>query len=186
MRIDERLELLSLDSMLRRVKVLVLKDARIPLPDGYIEAKKGDEIDVPRWEAEILAREGIAKVKEEVDVNYINNFHYKERRSASGSQLVQLPQDFYVAVGSYIKSLDEAIKVSPSHMLINDKDISEKNVMELAQIRLSKIIRLSQTDLGDEEVGNMTPEEVLIYSQLKETVNSWKKYIQSLTGVEQK
>ncbi|MGC9112503.1 GINS complex subunit Sld5 [Acidilobus sp.] len=183
MKLEERLQLLSFDGMLRPIKVMILNDCTIPLPDGPLQAKKGDEVEVPRWIAEVLSKEGYAKPKEEVDVNYINNYHYKERRSASGSHLAQLPSDFYVAVGEFIRSLDEAIKRSPSHMLINDKDVSEKNVIELSQLRLSKIVRLAQTDMGDEEVPNMTPEEVLIYTQLKNAFNSWKNYIQSLMGV---
>ena len=182
MKLDERLQLLGIDALLRPVKVMILSDCRVPLPEGPLQAKKGDEVEVPRWIAEVLVSQGLAKYKEEVNVNYVNMYHYKERRSTTGSQLAQLPPDFYVSVGEFIRSLEEEIKRSPSHMLINDKDMSEKNIIELSETRLSKIIRLAQTDMGDEEVPKMTPEEALVYSQLKTTVSAWKKYIESLMG----
>jgi len=67
-------------------------------------------------------------------------------------------------------------------MLINDRDVSEKSLLELSQLRLNKIMRLAQTDTEEDVLGNMTPEEALVYSVIRETVNSWRKYIQSLIG----
>ncbi|MGC9210024.1 MAG: GINS complex subunit Sld5 [Acidilobus sp.] len=182
MRLAERMKLIELDFLLRPAKVMILKDYSLVLPEGRLSVKKGDEVDVPRWLASVLISRGIAKPKDEVDVNYINSYHYRERRSSTTSQLVQLPPDFYVTVGDYIRRLEEQIKVQPSHMLINDRDVSEKNLLELSQLRLNKIIRLAQTDAGDEALPNMTPEEALLYSSIKETIESWRRYVQGLIG----
>lgn len=182
MRLADRMKLIEIDALLRPVKVMILKEYTITLPGERLSVKKGDEIEVPRWMAEWLIERGVAKPKEEVDLNFINGYHFKERRSSSSSQLAQLPPDFYVTVGEYMRRLDEQIKAQPSHMLINDRDVSEKNVLELSQLRLNKIIRLAQTDAGDEALTNMTPEEALLYSAIKETVESWRRYVQSLVG----
>lgn len=182
MRLEERMRLIEIDALLRPVKIMVLRDYSLPLPSERLTVKKGDEVEVPRWLAQTLVERGVAKPKDEVDVNFINGYHYKERRSSSSSQLVQLPQDFYVSVGEYLRRLDEQIKAQPSHMLINDRDVSEKNLLELSQLRLNKILRLAQTDAGDEALNSMTPEEALLYSAIKETVESWRKFVQGLVG----
>ncbi|MGC9071415.1 MAG: GINS complex subunit Sld5 [Acidilobus sp.] len=182
MKLADRMKLVEIDSLLRPVKVMIVKDYNLVLAEGRLSAKKGDEVEVPRWLAQALLVKGIARPKEEVDVNYINSYHYKERRSSTTSQLTQLPPDFYIAVGEYIRGLEEQIKAQPSHMLINDRDVSEKNLLELSQLRLNKIMRLAQTDAGNEAVPSMTPEEALLYSTIKETIESWRKYIQDLVG----
>ncbi|ESQ23187.1 MAG: GINS complex subunit Sld5 [uncultured Acidilobus sp. MG] len=182
MKLTERLRLIELDSLLRPVRVMILRDYVLTLPEGKLSVKKGDEVEVPRWMVQTLMSRGVAKPKDVVDVNYINSYHYKERRTSAITQLSQLPQDFYVAVGEYLRRLDEEIRAQPSHMLINDRDVSEKSLLELSQLRLNKIMRLAQTDTEEDVLGNMTPEEALVYSVIRETVNSWRKYIQSLIG----
>ncbi|MEB2793824.1 MAG: DNA replication complex GINS family protein [Caldisphaeraceae archaeon] len=181
MKFEERLRLLNLDSRLRRTRVLLLRDYNsLPMPGGVMSVRKGDEIEVPRWEAEFLKERGVAEIKEEgIDIDYINNYHFREKRNSAPNQLTSLPQDFYLKIRSFIKKLDEAISKSPSHMLINDREAAEKNFLELSDVRLIKIIRLSQTD-GDELKDRMTPEELLLYTTMKEIVKSWKEYVQSL------
>jgi len=65
-------------------------------------------------------------------------------------------------------------------MLINDREVAEKNFIELSENRLLKIIRLSQTN-GDDLKDRMTPEEVLVYVMIKDIISSWKNYVLSLS-----
>jgi DNA replication factor GINS len=178
---EKRLKLLSLDSKLKETKVLMLKDYQsLPIPEGSINARKGDEIEMPRWQAEILSQDGIGQIKEEgIDINFINTYHFREKRNNAPNQLIGLSQDFYFKISNFIKSLDDAIAKSPSHMLINDREVAEKNFVELFEIRLTKLLRLSQTN-GDELKDRMTPEELLLYTTIKEVISSWRKYMQSL------
>lgn len=181
MKFDKRLKLLSYDSLVRHTKVMMKKDYLLQLPGGSINAKKGDEIDLPRWHAEYLKNIGVVEIKdEEIDINYINTYHFREKRNSAPNQLTSLPQDFYIKVSNFIKNLDAAISQSPTHMLINDREVAEKNFIELSENRLLKIIRLSQTN-GDDLKDKMTPEEVLIYTMSKEIITSWRNYIMSLS-----
>ena len=157
------------------------KDYVLSLSGGTINAKKGDEIDLPRWQAEYLESIDVAEIKEEeVDINYLNSYHFREKRNQAPSQLSSLPQDFYIKIGNFIKSLDDAISQSPTHMLINDREAAEKNFIELSENRLLKLIRLSQTN-GDDLRDRMTPEEFLVYFTIKNIVSSWRSYILNLS-----
>ncbi|AFZ70414.1 GINS complex subunit Sld5 [Caldisphaera lagunensis DSM 15908] len=157
------------------------KDYILSLSGGTINAKKGDEIDLPRWQALYLKSIDVADIKEEeVDINYLNSYHFKEKRNQAPNQLSPLPQDFYIKISSFIKSLDKAISQNPTHMLINDREAAEKNFIELSESRLLKLIRLSQTN-GDDLRDRMTPEEFLIYSTIKNIIFSWRSYILNLS-----
>ena len=171
---------------MRPVRVIILKDVRIPVTDKPMDLRKGSEVELPRWVAEVLVEDGVAKFKDVIDLNYINAYHYKEKRTASTSQLSQLPPDFYVKVKEYIKSLEESLRSSPNFMLLNDREVSEKNLLEISQIRLGKIIRLAQTEVQEDVTPLLTPEETLVYSLVREVVESWRSYIQSLVGGEGK
>ncbi|MFP3144564.1 MAG: GINS complex subunit Sld5 [Caldisphaera sp.] len=181
MKFEKRLKLLSYDSIVRRKRVMMKKDYVLSFPDGTINAKKGDEIDIPMWQAEYLKSIGVADIKdEEVDINYINTYHFREKKNQAPNQLTSLPQDFYIKIGNLIKNLDNAIAKTPTHMLINDREVAEKNFIELSENRLLKIIRLSQTN-GDDLKDRMTPEEVLVYVMIKDIISSWKNYVLSLS-----
>ncbi len=162
----------------------MLRDETVPLPDGTLSAKKGDEVEAPRWVARVLVARGAAKLKDEVDITYLNSYQYRERRTAAPSQLPQLPPDFYIKVSEYLRSLDEQLRTSPSAMLMRDRESGEKALMEIAQLRLSKVIRLAQVESQEDLTASMTPEEALLYTRLRELLGSWKSYVASLAGGE--
>lgn len=181
MGVDYRIELIREDYNLRRVRVVFLRDyPQLPTPGGIINVRRGDEVDLPRWQAKLLERAGVAEIREEdIGVDYVNMYHYREKRRPSADQISPLPQDFYQRVSRLVERLDSMIRETPSHMLIRDREVVEKNVLELSEARLVKIIRLIQAG-GEEYKGSMTPEEVLVFNSISGVIQAWRRYIKTL------
>jgi len=183
----DRLKMIMIDYELRLVKVVFLKNVRaLPTPSGRIDVKRGDEVEIPRWQARILEQAGVAEIREkELDIDGINMYHYKEKRKTAPNQLSQLPQDFYLKARDLVARLNELIRENPSHMLLRDREIVEKNLVELAETRLAKIVRLALTG-GEEFRDRMTPEESMIYDEVSDIAKAWRKYIESIFYVGEK
>ncbi len=184
MRFYDRLRLIIDDYEYRSVRVVFLRDyPGLPTPHGRVNARRGDEMDLPRWQARILEREGVVEVRDRlIDVDTINMYHYQEKKKASPKALSQLPQDFYLKVRDLIRKIDETIREDPRRVnlvLLQDRDIIERNLYDLAQTRLLKIIRLAVTG-GEEFRERLTPEESLIYGSVSDVSEAWRKYIQSI------
>ncbi len=182
--IEERLKLVKLDYEFRRVKVLFIKDyPSLPTPTGFIDVRRGDEIELPRWQARLLKDLGYVEVKDGyVDLDYINIHHFRERRSSAGAMITQVPQDFYMRAFELIERLNKLVKESPSQTILRDREVAERNLIDLAEARLTKILKLSYT--GSEEFRDrMTPEERVIYNHIMEILESWRRYIRdSIVG----
>jgi DNA replication factor GINS len=164
------------------VKVVFIRDyPRLPTPGGVINARGGDEVELPRWQARMLEEEGYVEVRERgVDVDYINYVHYHEARKHAANKLVDVPPSFYRSVRELVESIDRALLEKPSHMLVTDRENIERMVLQIAQRRLSKIVRLVMTG-GEEEVRDkLTPEEAIVMSALEEVISSWMRYVESL------
>ncbi len=181
MNLDERLELIRLDYEARNVRVLFLKNyPELPAPGGRLNARKGDELELPRWQARILEEKGIVEVKDKrLSIDTVNNFHYREKRKTGANQLIQLPLDFYLKARELVEELNQLIKEKPSHMLLKDREMLEKNLIELAETRLMKIVRLALTG-GEELRERMTPEETLVYMNIHDSVSRWRRYIEEI------
>ncbi len=181
MKLDERLKLIQLDYETRNVRVVFLKNYHgLPTPAGRVNARRGDELDLPRWQARLLEANGLVEVKDKkLDIDTVNTYHYREKRRTAANQLTPLPNDFYLKARELVEELNKLIQEHPTHMLLRDREILEKNLVELAETRLVKILRLALTS-GEELRDRMTPEENLVYTGVNEITRMWKEYI---TGI---
>lgn len=181
--IGERLKLVRLDYEFRRVRVVFLRDyPRLPTPLGLIDVRRGDELELPRWQARLLKEAGYVDVRDDrIDIDYVNLYHYKERRSGTASQLTQIPEDFYARVSELIGRLDKLIKESPSQAIYRDREVVERNLLDIAEARLAKILRLSYSG-GEEFRERMTPEERVVYNHVMEVIESWRGYLKNLVA----
>ncbi|MCE4628277.1 MAG: DNA replication complex GINS family protein [Desulfurococcales archaeon] len=176
---ESQLKLISMDYVLRPVRVVFLTTPEdpVPTPGGPVRVRKGDEIELPRWQAKLLAESGIVEVRDEpIDLDTVNMFHYREKRRTGANQLTPLPQDFYPKAFELVERLDKLIRERPYHMLLRDREILEKNLIELSETRLAKIIRLAMTEEGGVRE-KLTPEETVVYDRILATIRSWRDYI---------
>ncbi len=180
-RVRERLKLIETDFVTSLVRVQFVKDyGDLPTLNGIVSLRRGDEVELPRWQAEELLKKGYVNIKEQaISLDEVNFYHYREKRSQSASAPQQLPQDFYLKAKELVKSLDKAIRKSPSSMLLRDRETIEKNIMELAETRLIKIIRLAQAG-GEEYREKMTPEETILYNIVRSLLEAWRGYVSGL------
>ena len=178
-----RLKLIVLDYEMSPVRVLALRDiGPLPLPQGMVTVRRGDELEVPRWQARLLASRSLVEIRERgLDIDAVNMYHYREKRGQAANQLQGLPQDFYLAARDLVARLNEMIRESPSTMLIRDREVLEKNLLDLAETRLSKLLRLAVSG-GEEFKERMTPEEALIYDLVRSVVEVWRSYAKELAG----
>jgi len=182
--IGKRLKLILYDYEFRGVRVVFVKDyPRLPTPGGTINVRRGDELELPRWQARMLESMGVAEISEKpLDPTMVNMYHYQEKKRPYPNALVGLPQDFYLKVREYIRRIDEAIKQDPrkvNYVLLRERETLERNLYDLAQTRLAKILRLALGG-GEEFRDRMTPEESLIYSEIADVSEEWRRYIQSI------
>lgn len=174
-----QLELISLDYMVRPVRVVFLESPGepVPTPGGPVRVRRGDEIELPRWQAKMLADRGLVEVRDEpIDLKTVNIYHYREKKKVGANQLSELPQDFYPKAFELVERLDRLIQEKPYHMLIRDREILEKNLVELSEARLAKIIRLAMTEEGGVRE-RLTPEETVVYDRLLDTIKGWRSYL---------
>ncbi|MEN2999905.1 MAG: GINS complex subunit Sld5 [Acidilobaceae archaeon] len=184
--IKERLELARLLYQQRKVKVMFMKDyPALPTPSGFINARRGDELELPRWQAKLLKAMGYADIREApLDIGHINQQHFRERRGESAGQLVSLQPDFYLKAGELVALLNSLIRENPSAAIIRDREGAERNIVDLADVRLGKMLRLAQA--GERGVmERMTPEEIALYLHLLEGVDAWKGYVRSISRGEE-
>lgn len=181
MRLREKLELVRLDYETRSVRVVFLKNYdKLPTPGGLINAKKGDEMELPRWQALMLYNKGVVDVKDKkLDLDTINTYHYREKRRAAANQITPLPLDFYMKAKELVEELNRLIQERPTHMLLKDREILEKNLIELGETRLLKILRLALTS-SEGFRDKMTPEEDLIYTSINEITSTWRRRIEEI------
>jgi len=179
--VKERFDLIKLDYEAKGVRVLFLKNYRgLPTSAGRVNARRGDELELPRWQARILEERGIVEVKDKkLDIDTVNTYHYREKRKTAANQLSPLPSDFYLKARELVEELNKLIKEKPSHMLLKDREILEKNLIELAETRLLKIVRLALTS-SEEFRERMTPEETLVYMNIHDTASTWRSYIEEI------
>ncbi|MCS7107200.1 MAG: DNA replication complex GINS family protein [Acidilobaceae archaeon] len=180
--IKERLELAKLLYQQKRVKVMFIKDyPALPTPAGFMNVRRGDELELPRWQAKLLKAMGYADVREApLDIGHINQQHFRERRGESAGQLVPLQSDFYSKAGELVALLNSMIRENPSSAIIKDREGAERNIADLAEVRLGKMLRLAQA--GERGVmDRMTPEEVALYLYMLEGIEAWKGYVRSIS-----
>ncbi len=180
--LEVKLKLVKAHFDIEPVKVVFIRDyPGLPTPGGVINVSKGDELELPRWQAKLLESEGYVEVRERgVDIDYINYVHYHEVKKTAANRLVEVPPSFYRSVGELVEKIDRALLEKPSHMLVTDRENVERMVLQIAQRRLSKMVRLALTGGGGEVKDKLTPEEALVMSALEEIVSAWSRFVSSL------
>jgi DNA replication initiation complex subunit (GINS family) len=98
--------------------------------------------------------------------------------SSGGGKLTQVPQDFYMKAFELIGRLNKLIRETPSQAILRDREVAERNLIDIAEARLAKILKLTYSG-GEEFRDKMTPEERIIYNHLVEVLESWRSHVKS-------
>jgi hypothetical protein len=152
------------------VKVEVLSD----LDDGILNkyglknVKKGDTIEVPLWVAETLEDLGLGKSVEEGFE--LELFRILNREKLQGQyKLSPIKSDFYLKLRRYLIKLGK----NASNEAFNKIHIYAQDLITL---RLNKIISLAISASNIDQISSsMTPEELVLYREVRELVTLWKR-----------
>ncbi len=181
--IRDRLELLSRDYETELVRVVFLREHHLATPSGVSSFSRGDEVDLPRWQARELRSRGIVEPKErEIGAEDIARIHFSEVHSKGAVELAPLPERFYMMAREYIRSLDQAIKENPNPALFTDRANTEKLVADIVDRRLNKIFRLAIAGGDDSALDKMTPEEKILYQTLLTIIREWRNSVIGYLG----
>lgn len=143
------------------------------IEDDYVELVKGSEYTLPRWIAQQLIEEGLAKpVDEPVDVAKVARIAFNESRLKSSTKFEKLSGYFYMAVNREVAELLRKYKsidsVSKARELSERLDKLVASIKQLHKTRLSKLLSLlSMQELTPEALSNLSEEEKHLYSSLK-------------------
>lgn len=176
--IRELLELVRLSYRFGKVKVQFLRDyPELPTYFGLVSVKRGEEVELPRWQAQLLKAMGYVEIKEAlVDISYINKQHFKEKKGSSPGMPEHLPSDFYFRASQFVAALDSLLRKETSHAVLRDREAAERNILDLAERRLVKILSSVTAD-PKEARGRVTPEEEILLLILSDAVETWREYI---------
>ncbi|MFP3269061.1 MAG: hypothetical protein GU347_03100 [Desulfurococcales archaeon] len=164
------------------VKVIItVENASIKLPNGGIaNVKKGDEIEVPRWMANLLDEKGIAKRKwNEVQLQELSKIDYKTRTVKSPREVESLPSNFYWIWTEYLEHLEKVIKSTPDPNYIYERKRVSEFLNRIMSRRIAILIDAILTS-GVEMpslLSKVTPEELVLLEKFQGDFKEWKEIL---------
>jgi len=130
---------------------------------GIQEPKEGDILDVEYWLGALMTKAGYSKMITEDFENEVLNSLNREKLIGQ-YQLGSIKPDFYVKLKALLLN-KEASDISKIKMY----------AMDLLTIRINKIVHLALQGAEYEKLSaSMTPEESILFQEIKETIDYWK------------
>jgi hypothetical protein len=131
--------------------------------------RKEQEVELRYWIASELAKAGIVRFKEKVDLSYLYDLYWKEIIQP-GRKLFPLPKDFYPKARRLLAEL----KARNS----DDYEKALRLVTDIVNCRLKKIVALSSMpSLTLRELENFSEEERILYDALHSIIERYRKEI---------
>jgi len=144
--------------------------------------EEGREYDVKYWIAHELERAGIARIKEEeqLDIKKLNNIHWKESGIVHARQLSTLEENFYPKLRRYLANLKKGAIGNPEKIREYEKVM--RMSQDIVNVRLRKIVSLaSSPEQTNQILKDMAKEEHILYERLHTLINEWKSKILKVT-----
>ena len=169
-----------------KTRIVLTRD--IPdLPPKFskaLNAKIGQEVEVPYWTARELVQLGDARFREEDVLNYtsLSKIHWRETIPAS-RQLPALQPNFYCLLRRHVADLKELSK--RDQVKLRELERTENLVRDIVNCRIRKIVSLAASPTPSEElIQGLTYEERSLYGILNKTIIEWKtKLLGSGAGI---
>ena len=139
--------------------------------------RQGQEVELPFWIAVHFVQMGYARFRDEdqLTLNTLSTTHYKETLPGS-RQIPKLAKNFYFQVRRLIRDLKAQEAKDRTKGRDLDKAISLSR--DIVNIRVKKIASLSASgEQPTELTSNLTAEELALYRNIRNGVESWRKDI---------
>jgi hypothetical protein len=144
--------------------------------------EEGNDYEVYYWAALELEKGGIARLKEEdqVDSVKLNKVQWTERIQTSG-QVSKLPDYVYPKLRRRLAELRKEISKDPEK--IREYERFRQLTQDITNSRLRKIVSIASAPAQTENtLRNFTTEEKLLYDRLYRLINNWRKQILEYEG----
>jgi len=177
---SELLELIELSYKLERVRVMVVKDYGSLEIDGVVyELRRGTEIELPRWIAEVLEEAGIVEVLETgLGLEDIARIHFSTHSVKSMRELERLPENFYIQAKEYLRELEARIRRELNTTLLEEKQKAELYLVEIINRRLGMILQVLRSPASLAEIyEKFTEEEKLLADALRGLIEEWREKV---------
>jgi len=150
--------------------------ARADIPEAKLstyeltEKKEGQAFEVPRWVAEVLEESNLVDLSDEaVEADL---FRALQREKLQGStQLSHIDRDLYLRLRRYLMMLKRRDPRGPHYEKVR------VSVQDLITMRLVKIITLAGYTAQPEPTSLLSPEELLLYREIRALVSEWRKLV---------
>lgn len=147
--------------------------------------EQGNEYEIQYWIAQELAASGITHFREDdgLDTTKLHKTQWKERVQIAG-QISELPDDFYPKLRRYLESMKKEIARHPELLeKAQEYEKAKHLAWDIVNSRLKKIVALSSSPVQTGQIQKkLAYEERLIYDQLGNIINGWKKQILNFEG----
>lgn len=158
--------------LVEEVKVEVVKPMSEVFKDRSLHLlPEGAVVEVPRWLASILEKEGYAKLidREAADLSTFSMFAWREERSPS---LLPAQELLYVRMRALLEDLSREASVNvEAHKL---KSQVEVKTMDIMKCRIQKIVQAALSPSAPKSLlDNLTPEEKFLYEKVKHLIHEW-------------
>jgi hypothetical protein len=138
---------------------------------------EGNEYEVYYWAAVELEKSGIARFREEeqVDAAKLGKIQWTERIQSPG-QISKLPEDFYPKVRRYLAKLKSELARDPEK--IREFERVRQLVQDIINSRMKKVISIACAPQQTENaLRNLANEEKFLYEKLFKLISQWKTQI---------
>ncbi len=153
---------------LDELKVTFKKDIKTTVHDLEISGRDGEVLNLPRWAARILEKDGYVSITE-IDMSSSLKQAMSKENAQDEFQLSTLDDHFYIRLDDYVQRLDDAARKEMNSMLNT-----------LVRSRIAKISRLvAFSDLSPDNAAKLTIEEKGLYADLRK---SYAEFRESVMG----
>lgn len=151
---------------LDELKVTFKKDITTTVSDLEISGRNGEMLNLPRWAARVLEKDGYVSVTE-IDMSSALKQAMSKENAQDDFQLATLDNHFYIRLEDYMHRLDDAARKEMNSMLNT-----------LVRSRIAKISRLvAFSDLSPVNAEKLTIEEKALYTDLRKSYTEFKESV---------
>jgi len=146
---------------------------------NYGPYDKGNEVDLPRWVAEVLISQNIVQIKGAgVDLPILQKAVWRE---TSEPVLQGLSPLFFFQVKQHINHLARKNLESPNNIVLSTQKKMEGLLRDLITSRLIKLMKISlRAERLHQSKEKMTEEEHWLIDQLVSLLRNWEKHVLEL------
>ncbi|MFH0849215.1 MAG: hypothetical protein V1857_06915 [archaeon] len=163
----------------RKVRIVFVRDcgAFSAVEKSWGPFSEGQETELPHWIAEELINIRVAKPREEdrIDLAALSKAHWRETLPSS-RQIPALESDFFPKLRRFLTELKVQSRSDPTKGRDYEKAVSLSK--DIVNCRVRKLVSLSAAPPTTQEViTSMTAEERVLYENLNQVLEEWRKRI---------